>query len=641
MSTTPPVPPPAPTFAGVPSALRGWVRFWFTPGDPTTLGFLRLVVGFIVLYVHLAYSFDLHAFFGPHGWWGLATVDRERRDMPTYVPPFWDQENGGWNEGTRTAYLPAYPHRKAAFLAFLNSLPTDDPAKLKTALRYLVRLQEFSEPPANNPLQARDGLLLLQALPTEPDLRARELANMVKGDDRFVGRVSGKLPAFILALPPDSPTNHERKDLADEIEAFYRALPADADDRQFVVAHFVETDPGIRRNIIKFIQDLATVSADERAARIEYLSYWNFEKRYAHRLGKPLFSVWFHVTDPTAMAAIHAGILVVIFLFAVGFCTRVTSVLTWLAVVGYIHRTDYVLFGMDTMMNILLIYLMIGNSGAALSVDRLIARYRASRNSLAKHGHLDDRTKAFLAAPPPSPSAAFALKMLNVHFCFIYMAAGLSKLKGSTWWNTTAYWDTLVNPEFTLVHYRWYEWVVREAAANRPLFALAAAVGVGLTFVAEISLPYLIWTRMRPYMMIFGFLLHAGVAVFMGLVIFSLLMMMMLVGYMPGWCIRERIFGANPTGPRIGFEFAKSDPAQVRAAARVAALDFDGQVGFADGPVVRVLADGPPATGPDAARAVVGGLNWAGPLGWALLIPGVAGLFAPAAAEKPVAAAAK
>ena len=52
----------------------------------------------------------------------------------------------------------------------------------------------------------------------------------------------------------------------------------------------------------------------------------------------------------------------------------VTSVLTWIAAVGYIHRTQQILFGMDTMMNILLIYLMIGNSGAALSVDRLVAR---------------------------------------------------------------------------------------------------------------------------------------------------------------------------------------------------------------------------------------------------------------------------
>ena len=71
------------------------------------------------------------------------------------------------------------------------------------------------------------------------------------------------------------------------------------------------------------------------------------------------------------MALIHTGVLIAIFLFTIGLFTRVTSVLVWVATVGYIHRTQQVLFGMDTMMNILLVYLMIGN-WAALSVDRLI-----------------------------------------------------------------------------------------------------------------------------------------------------------------------------------------------------------------------------------------------------------------------------
>src|SRR5207249_8487781 len=65
----------------------------------------------------------------------------------------------------------------------------------------------------------------------------------------------------------------------------------------------------------------------------------------------------FHITNSKLMAATHVLVLIFIVLFTVGFCTRVTSVLTWLAVVGYIHRTNQILFGMDTMMNILLIYL--------------------------------------------------------------------------------------------------------------------------------------------------------------------------------------------------------------------------------------------------------------------------------------------
>ena len=54
-------------------------------------------------------------------------------------------------------------------------------------------------------------------------------------------------------------------------------------------------------------------------------------------------------------------------------------------------------------------------------------------------------------------SAGLALRLIQVHFCFIYVAAGLSKLKGAAWWNGQAFWDVMVNPEFTLMHYHWYE----------------------------------------------------------------------------------------------------------------------------------------------------------------------------------------
>ena len=55
------------------------------------------------------------------------------------------------------------------------------------------------------------------------------------------------------------------------------------------------------------------------------------------------------------MAVVHVGVLILILLFTLGLFTRVTSVLVWLAAVRYIHRTQQVLFGMDTMMNILLV----------------------------------------------------------------------------------------------------------------------------------------------------------------------------------------------------------------------------------------------------------------------------------------------
>src|SRR5262249_3297931 len=90
--------------------------------------------------------------------------------------------------------------------------------------------------------------------------------------------------------------------------------------------------------------------------------------------GNYSWSVWFHVTDPAAMRLVHAGGLAILVLFTLGIWTRVSAVLAWLVAMSYIQRSPITLFGMDTIISILLLYLMIGPSGAALSGDRLAAR---------------------------------------------------------------------------------------------------------------------------------------------------------------------------------------------------------------------------------------------------------------------------
>src|SRR5262249_14062698 len=88
----------------------------------------------------------------------------------------------------------------------------------------------------------------------------------------------------------------------------------------------------------------------------------------------------------------------------------ITSVLTWMATLSYIHRAQTNLFGMDTMMNILLIYLMIGPSGAALSVDRLIRRWWAARQA-----RREGRPVPAWEPPAPPMSARPALALLVPH----------------------------------------------------------------------------------------------------------------------------------------------------------------------------------------------------------------------------------
>src|SRR5216684_1105971 len=72
--------------------VRAWDRFWFSPGDPSTLGLIRIFCGLTVLYIHLAYTFDLQAFFGAEAWIDAKMMNEFRHEAPI-LGQFKD-----WNE---------------------------------------------------------------------------------------------------------------------------------------------------------------------------------------------------------------------------------------------------------------------------------------------------------------------------------------------------------------------------------------------------------------------------------------------------------------------------------------------------------------------------------------------------------------
>ncbi|VTU01055.1 Thiol-disulfide oxidoreductase DCC OS=Isosphaera pallida (strain ATCC 43644 / DSM 9630 / IS1B) GN=Isop_3458 PE=4 SV=1 [Gemmataceae bacterium] len=630
MSTT-----PAPALPNQPW-WRGWADFWFRPTDPTTLAFIRICTGLLVLYTHLTYSRDLQAFFGKHGWYAAAFVDRERHEQPIYISPT------DWDEPGASPRLSDFPHRRAAFMEFLRNVP-GNPADRAAALAYLKRANELS-----NPDDFRVAMEFVRDLPTGDEVnKTVTVIENGEGKDRPVAVAADRVPGFFLTRDAA-----ERKKIADEVRAFWAVLPktqtADASrtTATYVVNHFIELPPAYRAALVRYIFDLPEDPA-EREKWLDYLNYWNADRRLTYRTGTTAFSVWFHVTDPTQMALVHAGIIATIVLFTVGLFTRVTSVLVWVACVGYIHRTTQVLFGMDTMMNILLFYLMIGNSGAALSLDRLIARYRAARASLKRTGTIDANTRAFLACPPPSVGAGFALRLLQVHVCFIYMAAGLSKLKGVSWWSGAAFWEVAVNPEFTPLNFAWYETVIRWMAEHKWVYHTVCTVGVWFTLAVEISLPFLVWTKARWLILLLATAMHAAIGVMMGLNLFELLMIVMFIGFMPDRVIRDR-FRGGPNLPRFTFAFNPAADAHARAAALALALDADNQIALkqdraAAGTSV-AGADGVARTGPDGRKVLSKGLRFLSAVSWALLVPGVSGLLtrrlfptAPTAAPAPVA----
>ena len=241
-----------------------------------------------------------------------------------------------------------------------------------------------------------------------------------------------------------------------DLRFFGLAPPKTDEEREYIPEYMLHP-----ANILKRPPPAYPASDKEKQAVFAYMAtHEGLDPRLAYSIGQPSWSIWFHVTDPQTMMVIHCLIVLVTFLFTIGFCTRITSVLTWMTSLWYIHRDYLQLFGVDTMMMILLLYLMIGPSGSASlrrPPDRpLVVAGQAARRSTAgercsacRHCPAEPCNRPPTASTPlPSVSANFAIRLLQVHLCIIYFVSGISKLQGPAWWSGTAVWGTLANFEF-------------------------------------------------------------------------------------------------------------------------------------------------------------------------------------------------
>src|SRR5262249_49300377 len=140
--------------------------------------------------------------------------------------------------------------------------------------------------------------------------------------------------------------------------------------------------------------------------------------------------------DARWIVASHVFFLCSMLLFALGLWTRLSGALAWVGAMCYVQRASSTVFGLDTMMMIALLYLNVGPSGAALSLDRWLQKRRARRLGEPE------------PAVEPSRVANFAIRLTQVHFCIIYLATGTSKLLGTSWWSGTALNLVLLNPSF-------------------------------------------------------------------------------------------------------------------------------------------------------------------------------------------------
>jgi len=396
-----------------------------------------------------------------------------------------------------------------------------------TTLMYSFTLMDFMGPQAWYDLELREQQVLerpIVAVPLDwypnPSVRPKNAAEQQHYERYY--RLFGDWP------PPPYPTSKREEDYIEHYRGKYG----------FDLRHFGLPPPDTeqqRKDLEEYTERFRStmpppypVDAADKARIYDYIERFNVDPRRSYTTGLPIWSVWFHVTDPTAMTWVHGFFVLATLLFAAGFATRVTSFITWFGALSYIHRNPIALFGVDTMMNILLIYFMVGPSGAALSLDRAIARWWSKARARFYGASLpfDDQ-------PKPLVSANLAIRLIQIHVCIIYGAAGLSKLLGPAWWNGTAVWGTLANYEFAPMQYWPYNTFLRTLGANQFVFETFLTVGSYFTLVFEIGYLFLIWRPRLRWIVLFGaIVLHGVIGMFMGLKTFALIMLVMNMAFL-------------------------------------------------------------------------------------------------------------
>ncbi len=231
-------------------------------------------------------------------------------------------------------------------------------------------------------------------------------------------------------------------------------------------------------------------------------------------------SFWWAVPEDW-LWPVYAFSMLVLLLFTVGLFTRVTSVLSVLVVTSFAHRVPQATFGLDQINAMLTLYLTIGASGQALSLDRLIAGRRGGAPS---------------KRPLPSARANLGLRLINVHMCVIYFFAGISKLQGESWWTGEAMWRAFANLEYQSIDMTWLAW-------HPWILNLLTHISV----LWEVFFCVLIWQpRLRSPMLVGAVVLHVGIGACLGMWTFGLIMLVGCASFLPVQTVRNVVAALVP-----------------------------------------------------------------------------------------------
>ena len=207
-----------------------------------------------------------------------------------------------------------------------------------------------------------------------------------------------------------------------------------------------------------------------------------------------------YLSSDTANFYAHLLFLGLLLAMAAGFGGRKTAWLLFILHMLFVNRNRMVNYGVDIYATFWFLYLCLIDS--------------------TKYFRLDSwwkKTKPVKPFPVLESDwvSTVGFRLIQIQLLVAYAYTGMEKLKGQTWWNGTAVWTTLMNPQITPWDFSWMK-----------DFPLVIATLTYVTLIYEVYAPVgFVWPKTRKYFVMYGMMFHFMIGAMMSLIFFAFLMM--------------------------------------------------------------------------------------------------------------------
>ncbi len=234
-------------------------------------------------------------------------------------------------------------------------------------------------------------------------------------------------------------------------------------------------------------------------------------------LSPPAFSIFDWPQTASSLWFTYGLGLVALVLFAAGLFSRVSSVAAFLVVVSLLHRGPMLARPMEDILAMVMLYLCLGPTGAAFSLDRLWRRRAAPQAE----------SLPFV----PSIGANIALRLIQIHLALLHFGMAIGQLRDDSWWMGRAVWGFISKPESGYIDMTWL--------SDHVYLLNLWTHGI---VVFEFAFALLIWNRLaRPLLMVAAVLVWVSIGLVSGMLGFSLVMLGATLAFAPAeWFDRQR-----------------------------------------------------------------------------------------------------